>query len=114
MEDKDVHALQYTPRPSTSLEVVRTLSLHALLSLSPLHSTPCSVSCHSPSYDLTLEMSESVGATNQPGNLPANMPAGTGDGRDDGRSAGGGVPPPEVAQGDHPPQVGVFVFTYRI
>ena len=25
MEDKDIQALQYTPRPSTSLEVVRTL-----------------------------------------------------------------------------------------
>ena len=59
-------------------------------------------------------MSESVGATNQPENLAANMPAGTGDGRDDGHSAGGGVPPPEVAQGDNPPQVRVVVFTYRI
>ena len=39
MEDKDVQALQYTLRPSPSLEVVRTLSLHALLSLSsPFHS----------------------------------------------------------------------------
>ena len=33
MENKDVQTLQYTPRPSTSLEVKRTLSLHALLSL---------------------------------------------------------------------------------
>ena len=58
-------------------------------------------------------MSEPVEAKNQPGILDTNMPAGTGDGRDDGRSAGGGVPPP-VAQGDNPPQVRVFVFTYRI
>ena len=59
-------------------------------------------------------MSEPVGATDQPGDLPANMPAGTGDGRDDGRSAGGGVPPPEAAQGDNSAQVSVFVFTYRV
>ena len=59
-------------------------------------------------------MSEPVEAKNQPGNLDTNMPAGTGDGRDDGRSAGGGVPPPEVAQGANPPQVRVVVFTYRI
>ena len=113
MEDKDVHALQYTPRPSTSLEVPRTVSLHALLSLSsPFHSF--SVSCCSPSYNLPLEMSEPVGATNQPGDLDTNMPAGTGDGRDDGRSAGGGVPPPEAVQGDNSAQVRVLVFTYRV
>ena len=45
MEDKAVHALQYTPRPSTSLEIARTLSLHALLSLSsPFHSVLCILS----------------------------------------------------------------------
>ena len=59
-------------------------------------------------------MSEPVGATNQPGDLAANMPGRTGDGRDDGRSAGGGVPPPEAAQGDNSAQVRVVVFTYRI
>ena len=42
MEDKDVQTLQYTPPPSPSLEVVHTLSLHALLSLSsPFHSVLC-------------------------------------------------------------------------
>ena len=44
MEDKDVQALQYT-RPSPSLEVVRTLSLHSLLSLSsPFRSILCILS----------------------------------------------------------------------
>ena len=77
MEDEYVQALQYTPHPGPSLEVVHTLSLHALLSLSsPFHSF--SVSCCSPSYNLPLEMSEPVEAKNQPGILDTNMPAGTG------------------------------------
>ena len=45
MENKYVQALQYT-RPSPSLEVVRTVSLHALLSLSsPFHSDLYPVAC---------------------------------------------------------------------
>ena len=45
MEDEYVQALQYTPRPSPSLEVARTVSLHALLSLSsPFHSVLCILS----------------------------------------------------------------------
>ena len=44
MENKYVQALQYT-RPSPSLEVVRTVSLHALLSLSsPFYSVLCILS----------------------------------------------------------------------
>ena len=115
MEDEYVQALQYTPHPGPSLEVVHTLSLHTPRCLSPLPSTHSVLpSCLSDSNNLRLEMPTSGEVTNQPRSPAENMAAGTGDGREPGSSAGGGVPPPEVAQGANPPQVRVVVFTYRI
>ena len=103
MENKDVQTLQYTPRPSTSLEVVRTLQSARPLSLSPLP-TPFSVSRLSPSYDLPGPMSQSGGAINQPGVTAQNTHA-RGDGQEPGQSAGGGIPTANAGKGDNPTEV---------
>ena len=79
MEDEYVQALQYTPRPSPSLEVVHTLSLHTPRSLSPLpHIHSVLPSCLLDCYNLPLVMSNSVGATNHPGSISENASAADG------------------------------------
>ena len=104
MEDEYVQALQYTPHPGPSLEVVRTLSLHALLSLSsPFYSVLCILSLAL--LQSSLEMSESVRATNQPGVTSQEMSAEQGDHQEPGSSSGGKIPAANAAQGKNPPQV---------
>ena len=104
MENKDVHALQYTPRPSTSLEVVRTLqSARPALSLLSL---PLRALCLVSHFDdLPLAMSQSPGTGNQPGGTSQNPLTQPGNVRDPGSSAGGGIPAANAGQGDNPAQV---------
>ena len=111
MENKDVQALwyQYT-RPSTSLEVVRTVCLHAPPSLSsPFHSVL--PSCLSDSYNLPLLMSESVGATNDPGSISRNASAA--DGQEPGSSARIDSLPAHIVQIKDSHEVCVFISRVR-
>ena len=84
MEYKDVQALQHTPRPSTSLEVVAHPALFLRVSLPRLRT----LYLVSHFYDIPLAMSIPVGATNQPGSMFQNASAADGQGPNSSASIG--------------------------